>query len=121
MRRLYFILFFAFAGFMFVNAQGLKKQSEIFEYQSAAYDAVSNEVSISMKNSSGVIKQFLYKDTDETKAEAILFNPISSLQNNANLLTKNELVGKKYTIEYVFIGTSSSENKCCRKIKACLA
>jgi len=119
-KNIFLTILFLFLSDATVNAQAKKNVSETFEYQSALYNAVSQEVYISMKNNVGAVKQFLYKLADDSQTETILFNPINSLQGNSNVLTKSELIGNKYTITFIPLHGSAPEGVCCFKITACV-
>jgi hypothetical protein len=116
----YFLaVFFALCfGSSFSQTKG--KSTSSLEYVSAAYDAVSNEVSISMKNAQNEVKQFLYSPSDQSQSETFLFNPINSLQGNSNILTKPELIGVKYMVIYNYIGSQQEGSTCCYKITSCV-
>ena len=117
-KKIIFVLILVLMSGGFVHAQKIKKQGELFEYQSALYNAVSQEICLNMKNNAGQLKQFIYTESDLSQIETILFKPLNSLQGNSNILTKPELIGVKYSIEYTSLNGSLPEGTCCFKITA---
>ena len=118
LKKIIFILILVLMSGGFAHAQKIKKQGELFEYQSVLYNAVSQEVCINMKTNSGQLKQFIYNANDVSKIETILFKPVNSLTGNSNILSKPELIGVKYSIEFTSLNGSLPEGNCCFKITA---
>jgi hypothetical protein len=113
------------AAFIFIGSFGSKAQSKkntavLYEYQSAFYNAVSQEVYICLKDESGSSRQFIYNPADTDQSELILFNPINTLIGNSNVLTKTELVGNKFDLTFTSLNGSAPEGTCCFKITSCV-
>ncbi len=114
------ILFFTFVivSSFTIGQTNQKAVTEVFEYISAEYDMVSEDTRIDFKNSSGEMIQFIYGKQDQFRNEEILFNKHGDLAiPTGKIVTKNELVGKKFSLTYSRIGSGDIANsKCCFKI-----
>lgn len=106
------------AGSNGLSAQSLQNpKTEILEYVSAIFDPASEETQVHFVNETNGKRIFYYNKQDSLKPEESFFNkpayPVTT--NNLNL-TKNELVGKKYKIQY-FALTENNTSECCFKMK----
>ena len=118
--KLVFVL--AFAGFA-ANSLGQAKKyqikTEVLEYMSAVYDPISSEVHVEFKNANSETRIFYHSNTDTVKLEEKFFNsPVAPITEAGKNLTKTELVGKKYKIEYSAL-TESATSTCCFKMSIC--
>ena len=120
MTKLVFVL--AFAGFatnLFGQAKTSKFKTEVLEYVSAVYDPISGEVHVEFKNASNEARIFYYSKQDVSKLEEKFFNPaVAPITESGKNLTKTELVGKKYKVEYSAL-TESATSSCCFKMSIC--
>lgn len=101
-----------------LSAQNLQStKTEILEYVSAVFDPASEETQVHFVSESNGKRIFYYSKQDSLKLEESFFNkpeyPVST--NNLNL-TKNEMVGKKYKIQYTAL-TENSTSECCFKMR----
>lgn len=101
-----------------LSAQSLQSpKTEELEYVSAIFDPASEETQIHFVNASNGKRIFYYNKQDSLKLEESFFNKPAYPINTNNLnLTKTELVGKKYKVQYYAL-TETSTSECCFKIK----
>lgn len=118
--KLLFVLVFAgFAMNSFGQAKKSQSKTEVLEYVSAVYDPISTEVHVEFKNANGENRIFYHSKNDAVKLEEKFFNPpVAPITEAGKNLTKTELVGKKYKIEYSAL-TESATSSCCFKMIMC--
>ncbi len=99
-----------------------KSTTEDFEYTSALYYKSTEMILIDCRNSKGELVQFRYNKQDQSKTEELLFNPAGVTTEPVKIITKAELVGKKFKLTYNSTSAIDPSNPaCCYKITAVTA
>lgn len=107
-----------FAANSSAQAKRTEIKTEVLKYVSATYDPISEETQLEFKNANNEKRVFYYNKQDTDKLEKDFFNPPADPITDAGKnLTKTELVGKNYKVEYVALTQHSTLN-CCFKMRS---
>jgi hypothetical protein len=107
-----------FAANSFAQAKKTEIRTEVLQYVSATYDPISEETQVEFKNANNEKRVFYYNKQDIRKLEEDFFNPpVNPITEPGKNLTKTELVGKNYKVDY-FALTEFATTSCCFKIRS---
>ena len=118
-----FIFSISILSFCAAGQTSQKSNSAVFEYMSALYYSDTQATIIDCRNDKGELLQFVYSKQDALKTEEILFNkPAGVAHEPVIIVTKTQLVGKKFNLTYNSIGAADPANPaCCYKITGLIA
>jgi hypothetical protein len=107
-----------FTANSFAQAKKNKIKTEVLQYVSAIYDPISEETHLEFKNANNEKRVFYYNKQDIDKLEEDFFNPpVNPITEAGKNLTKTELVGRNYKVEYSDL-TEFATATCCFKMKS---